>query len=334
MDRRQSVWLVALVLCAALVLLTGGGVTEQALALLEKPGILSFLMYLETGRIITAPLTWEKPPAQELPSVSGQPSKVERPSFQARDAALVDITALCDYPVDKAALLCQPLSWDLTQNGPAVLILHTHATESYTPAGADRYEATAPYRTLEEDQNMLRVGEHLATLLRRQGIQVLHDKTLHDYPNYNGSYNAARRTMEKYLQAYPSIELVLDIHRDAADLEGGAQLTTLATVNGQKSSQLMMVVGTDAGGLRHPQWQKNMALALKLHVLLERNEPGICRPVSFRTERFNQDMSPGAMLIEVGAAGDTLQQALTAAEALAEGITQLARGTATEDSTS
>ena len=77
-----------------------------------------------------------------------------------------------------------------------------------------------------------------------------------------------------------------------------------------------------------------MALALKLHVLLERNDPGICRPISFRTERFNQDMSPGAMLIEVGAAGDTLQQALTAAEALAEGITQLARGTATEDSTS
>ena len=77
-----------------------------------------------------------------------------------------------------------------------------------------------------------------------------------------------------------------------------------------------------------------MALAAKLHAQLEKRFPGICRPISFRTERFNQDLSAGALLIEVGAAGDTLEEALVAVGALAEGIADLALGTITADSTS
>ena len=113
---------------------------------------------------------------------------------------------------------------------------------------------------------------------------------------------------------------MLDLHRDATD-ESAAQLDTSALVNGMESAQLMLVVGT-----RQEDWQSNMALAVKLTALLEKRHPGITRPISFRTQRFNQDLSPGALLVEVGAAGNTRQEALTAAKALADAIIALSKG--------
>ena len=211
---------------------------------------------------------------------------------------------------------------------PSVLIIHSHTTESYTQTQGYTYTPTAAYRTLEESSNMLRVGEVLKAALESRGLQVLHDRTIHDYPSYTDAYMNSRETVKKYLQEYPSICMVIDLHRDAADT-GSGQLTTSATVNGTKSAQLMMVVGTDASGRTHDHWQKNMALAVKLHAHLEQLYPGICRPISFRKERFNQDLSPGAMLIEVGAAGDTLEEALIAANALAEALADLVTANST-----
>ena len=180
---------------------------------------------------------------------------------------------------------------------------------------------------------MVAIGDEVARILEENGIRVLHDRTFHDYPAYTGSYGRARQTIQGYLDKYPTITMVLDIHRDAFVDSSGQQLTTKATVNGKPSAQLMMVVGTDTN-LKHPDWEVNMAIAAKLHVQLEKTYPGICRPISFRSERFNQDMVPGGMLIEVGAAGNTRQEAMTAAGALAEAIAALAKGTATADSTS
>ena len=232
---------------------------------------------------------------------------------------------MCGYQVDLTALLTQGLSWDLTDNGPAVLILHTHATESYTQTGK-QYAESSPYRTLDPDYNMLRIGDAVAEVLESQGIGVIHDRTLHDHPSYTGSYGASRESAVAYLKQYPSIQLILDIHRDALEYSDGTQMHTSASVDGRESSQLMMVVGTDKSGLSHPNWEQNMALAAKLHVQLEKTWPGLMRPINFRTERFNQDLLPGTLLIEVGAAGDSLEQALVAAEALGQGIVALASG--------
>jgi len=121
--------------------------------------------------------------------------------------------------------------------------------------------------------------------------------------------------------------MVLDIHRDAGAGENGYQLSTSATVGGQSSAQVMVVIGTDASGNTHPNWRTNLALALKLTAQLERNHPGVTRPVYLRQERFNMDMTPGSLLVEVGASGDTHEEAILAANALARGILQLARGT-------
>ena len=174
---------------------------------------------------------------------------------------------------------------------------------------------------------MLAVGQRVAELLEEAGICVIHDRTVHDYPSYNGAYNHARKQTEAYLQEYPSIQLILDLHRDAMEDSNGQQISTTVDIDGKTSAQLMMVVGTNAGGLYHPDWEKNMALAAKLHAQLEKTYPGICRPISFRSQRFNQDLSAGAMLIEVGAAGNNRQEALAAAEILAQAILGLSSGT-------
>ena len=172
---------------------------------------------------------------------------------------------------------------------------------------------------------MLSIGKEIARVLEAGGIRVLHDPTLHDDPNYNTAYSAARATIQRYLALYPSIQLVLDIHRDASG-DDNDQMVTSATVGGQKCAQLMLVVGTDAGGNVHPNWQENLALALKLTAVLEQENPGICRPINLRSERFNMDLTLGSLLVEVGAAGNTRQEALIAANALAQAVLALQKG--------
>ena len=227
-----------------------------------------------------------------------------------------------DHRPDLQALLTQKLVWNLRQDAPTVLIVHTHATETYTQ---EEITYSGHYRTLDTEYNMVSLGKELARVLRQGGISVIHDTTLHDHPDYSGAYDATRKTIEGYLQKYPSITMVLDLHRDAAQTTSG-QMVTSATVGGQKSAQLMMVVGTDGYGNYHPDWQENLSVALKLTALLEQTNPGISRPIDLRAERFNMDLRNGSLLVEVGAAGNTHQEAMIAVNALAQSILQLSQG--------
>lgn len=340
-QERQSMRVgLAVIVLAVVMRLCSLGVLDIAADFLTKPEVVSFLLYMETGKVVRVyPAEPETPipeqihtPIQTQPPAQTQPTEAVRPQFDREDASLIEIRNHCGYETDVPAMLVSQLQWDLTKDGPAVLIVHTHATESYTKAEGENYTESSAYRTLDEQYNMISIGDRIAQVLRAGGIEVIHDQTLHDHPSYTAAYGNSRSSIQDYLKKYPSIQVVLDIHRDAADREDG-QLTTAATVDGKASSQLMMVVGTDANGLHHPQWAENMALAIKLTALLEKQWPGLTRPISFRSERFNQDLSKGGMLIEVGAAGDSHEQALTAATALAEGILALCRGTATAGST-
>ena len=168
---------------------------------------------------------------------------------------------------------------------------------------------------------MLSLGARLQERLEALGIEVLRDETLHDYPSYNSAYVSSRKSVQAYLEEYPSLALVLDLHRDAAS--GKQQLRPLAETASGTAARLMLVVGTNAGGRSHPDWQKNCALALRLQTLLERRSPGITRPINLRAQRFNQDLSPGALLIEIGGAGNTHAEALTAVDLLAQAIAEL-----------
>ena len=325
----------AVIVCAIVLRLGSTGFFRPLVELLRQPGAAAVLMFLETGRVTKqagadGPF-WalESPAPEQETTVPAEeetdPPKTEQdaPVFTAADMDYVNMRYVCDYRPDLETLLLQELGWDLWQDAPTVLILHTHTTESYTKTSGENYEESGSYRTLDENYNMLSLGDLLTEKLEAGGLKVLHDRTLHDYPSYNGSYDDARKSIQKYLAEYPSIQLVIDLHRDAADTASG-QLSTSATVNGQESAQLMMFIGTNESGLNHPNWQRNLSLALKLHVLLERENPGLTRPIVLRAQRFNQDSTPWTILVEVGAAGDTHQKAVNAISPLAEAILELA----------
>jgi stage II sporulation protein P len=248
------------------------------------------------------------------------------PVFSAEDGDIAIYDAYGIAP-ELGSLLEQPLTWNLRMKAPSVLILHTHATESYTKTD-ENYRESSAYRTLDENYNMLSIGSRVAEVLSQNGIAVIHDRELHDYPSYDGSYNHARESILFYLEKYPTLELVLDLHRDASgNLQ--EQRRTVVQMEGREYAQLMLVLGTDAAGLSHPNWQENLALGLKLQAVLEGLVPGITRPLNLRSQRFNQDLSSGALLVEVGTAGNSHAEALLAAEILAEAVIALAGGTET-----
>ena len=320
------------VACAILLRLGACGGFGAVVKALSSPEAVSVMLYLETGRVVK-PAQPASPTQSATPQEEGTASQDALPEeepalpvFAAGDASLVAVNSVCGYDTDLPALLQQPLSWNLKQEAPTVLILHTHGTESYTKT--ESYAESSAYRTLDTGYNVVSVGEELKKVLETGGIRVIHDTTMHDYPSYSSSYSHAREQIKKYLAENPSIALVLDIHRDSVENSAGKQVVFTTQSQGQSVAQLMMVVGTDANGLKHPNWSENMSLAVKLHALLEKNCSGICRPISFRSQRFNQDLSTGAMLIEVGSAGNTREQALRAVRILGQAILELSQGTA------
>lgn len=326
MEHRKDFYTIcifALVFCLLLRILSLGGV-----ALFQDPTALSLLVYLQTGRVVRYPAESAPEPDLETTLPPSTQATLPRPqslTLSQRDGLSVQLNDLAGYQPNVEKLLLQPLSWSLRSDMPTVLILHTHATESYTMQPGEFYEEDSDYRTLNASYNMLSVGEELAKVLEAGGISVLHDRTLHDYPSYSGSYDHARATIAKYLEAYPSIVLVIDLHRDALDFDQDPQLTTLATVNGRKSAQLMLVAGTDKN-VPHANWQENLALNVKLTATLEKMHPGITRPIQLRPQRFNLDMTPGSILVEVGANGNTHTEAILAVRILGQAILSMSNG--------
>lgn len=316
----------AAILLAISLRLMGGGIFQPNF----PPKTLSFLLFLQTGRYLSLSNTEGQaatvPSTQPVLTLPQQTvPQPEAPVFSPADLEQMSFNDTVSYGPDLERLLMEPLSW-LQEEPPVILIIHTHATESYTGAPEEVYSEHGAYRSLDPAYNMIAVGEEVARILRAGGVRVIHDKTLHDYPAYNDSYGNARQTVQRYLEAEPGINMVLDIHRDASDGAGGSQLVTTGTVGGQPSSQLMMVVGSDATGNYFPNWQDNLSLALKLTALLEQTDPGLTRPVTLREHRFNMDLTPGSLIVEVGAAGDTHGKALLAANALARAVLTLVGG--------
>ena len=221
-----------------------------------------------------------------------------------------------DYAIDMTSLLQKDSPVALGEQGVQVLIMHTHGTEAYTQSPGHAYVASGEYRTTDSSANMLRVGQEICDILNDRGISAVHSRTLNDYPAYNGSYNRALKDIQAHIQQYPTIQLVIDVHRDAI-ATGNTYYKTAAEVDGQQTAQLMFVTGTDAGGLSHDHWQDNLAFQAQLHDRLNSAYPGIMRPMSIRASRFNQHIRKGSMLVEVGACGNTLEEALAAAQIFA-----------------
>ena len=219
-------------------------------------------------------------------------------------------------PLDVAALASAQLELTLPEEGPQVLIMHTHGSEAYTPDGEDVYTPSGECRTTDQTHSVVRVGEEIAQVLTEMGLSVIHDTELYDYPEYNGSYDRSLAAVETYLERYPTIKVVMDVHRDALIGEDGTIYKPITTINGEKCAQVMLVMGSDAK-YTHPEWQQNLSLAVKIQKEMNTLWPTLARPIGLRENRYNQQLTTGSLLVEVGSHGNTLQEALAAARMFA-----------------
>ena len=257
-----------------------------------------------------------KEPILALPEME---AGVDSPAFAAapEEATVLETTIeggmsiknQTGYFVDAGKLLKSGPGLTLPAGEPQVLIIHTHSSEAYTQAGLDRYQPTDTNRTEDTQFNIVRIGDELADILGQEGLKVIHDRGIYDYPSYTGSYGRSGEAVARYLESYPGIKLVLDVHRDALGSDT-VVYKTMAEEEGVCASQVMLLVGSDDSGLEHPGWQQNMALAIYLQNAAVQRSPTLMRPISLVRERYNQHLSPGALIVEVGSAGNTLQEAL------------------------
>ena len=249
------------------------------------------------------------------------------PALHAADkAATITINNETGYEVDVAACLSAGTAIRADGEGPQVLIFHTHGSESYTPDAAFPYTPTENERTTDTRYNVVRVGDELQKTLEKNGIQSVHIREIFDSPAYSGSYDRSLAAVEQALAEHPSVKVVIDLHRDSILTDDGTAYKTACTIDGTDTAQLMFVVGTDEGGLYHPNWRDNLSYAASLQYALNRAHPGLMRPVNLRTQRFNQHASAGSLLVEVGSSGNTMPEALAAIRLFGETLSQQMTG--------
>lgn len=202
---------------------------------------------------------------------------------------------------------------------PQVLIVHTHTTESYEPYQRSYYDSSYPFRTRDPSCNMIRVGDELAQKLAERGISVLHDGTIHDYPAYTGAYDRSETTIRAALEEYPSIKVIIDLHRDAIASADGSRTAPVAEIDGRNAAQFMIISGCDDGRFGNmPEYLENFRLACLIQQSAEKRYPGLARPILFDYRNYNQHISTGSLLIEVGSHANSLDEAVYTGELLGE----------------
>ncbi len=228
------------------------------------------------------------------------------------------------FDIDLKALLNQNLKFKIEENGePQVLIMHTHTTESYMQKESEYYTQEDQPRSTDNAKNMVKIGSIITQKLNENGIKTLHDTTKHDYPEYTGSYGRSANTVSSYLKKYPSIKIVLDLHRDSVSTDDGkAKLVT--EIGGKKAAQVMLVMGSESGNVKdYPKWRENLSLAVKLQQKIELQYPTLARPILLRSSKYNQNLTTGSLLLEFGTEANTLDEATYSAELVGNALVAL-----------
>ena len=206
---------------------------------------------------------------------------------------------------------------------PAVLIYHTHSTETYELL--DRGYYTKERSSLSEDtkENMIRVGEEICRVLEKNGYKTIHDKTVYD-EEYNGAYNRSFEGVKNILKNNPSIQIVLDVHRGTIYQKDGSRIKTVTEINGKKTAQIQIISGCEDGNVTDfPNWEKNFAFAVKLQKHLADSNSKLARPLLLCSRKYNMNLMPCALQIEIGTDANTLLEAVYSAELFAESLSQL-----------
>ena len=213
-------------------------------------------------------------------------------------------------------------SLSLAENSP-ILLYHTHATEAFEKTESGFFDTEGTWRSTDPDENMIAVGDVLTSVLTEKGFSVIHDGTMHDDPSYKDSYNRSAVTVKNHLSENPGITVCLDLHRDAIEPSETEIIKPTALINGKKAAQIMIISGCDDGTMDMPEYWENLRFAAALADKLEELYPGLCRPVLFDYRKYNMDLSPGLLLIEIGATGNTLEEAKYSAELLGNALFEL-----------
>ena len=218
--------------------------------------------------------------------------------------------------ISKAELEAMAFSARVGTEGPQVLIVHSHGSEAYSMPKGQEYKRSGNYRTKDTNRNVVRIGDEMAAVLSGYGISVIHDRTLHDAVSYNDAYNNSYNSIKRYLEKYPTISFVLDVHRDAIQDSDGQQYK-LVTREDTRVAQCSLVMG-----VAHDAWQDNLQLALAVQHKLNTMSPTLMRPIATRGYRYNQQLCPGSLLVEIGAAGNSLDEAIMGARYFATGFAE------------
>ncbi len=222
-------------------------------------------------------------------------------------------------------LLQSPLGFKIEKNDqPQVLILHTHTTESFMLEERDYYTDTDTARRTDTSLNNALLGKIVSDKLNSVGITTVHDTTLHDYPEYNGSYERAAKTIKSYLKKYPSIKVVIDMHRDAISSGDSDKVKPVTEIGGKKAAQVMLVMGSESGSVTNfPNWKENLKLGVRLQKILEDRYPTLARSLYFCSRRYNENLTTGSMIIEIGTDANTIDEVSYSAQLVSEALCEL-----------
>lgn len=236
-----------------------------------------------------------------------------------RSSGEVTLQNETSYKLDLSKAELPRTEGEIRGTPPTVLVYHTHGTESYSPFGG--YGGSYSFRSEDVTENVVAAGEALCDALREYGVFALHDLNMYDKDDFSLSYSKSRDACEEWMNKYSTLRYIIDIHRDSVK-SGGLAAAAVAVVEGKRAAQIMIVVGTDEKAGRHTGWKTNLANAVKLWKALYAISPSLVRPIYLRSASFNQDISPGALIIEVGSQGNTLEEAEESARLLARAMAE------------
>ena len=207
---------------------------------------------------------------------------------------------------------------------PQVLIMHTHATESFMKKDQGFFYESYHPRSGNDEKNVTAVGASIAQVLEKHGIKTIHDKSHNDEPTHKDYYHRAGKLIKEHLEQNPSIQVVLDIHRDSMGSAESGKIKPTFSYSGEKAAQIMVIAGCDTdGSIGHPNWEKNLRLALRLQKSCETLFPGFTRPMKFDKVKYNMHITPGSLLVEVGSDVNTLEEAIRSGAMLGEAVTKV-----------
>ena len=201
-----------------------------------------------------------------------------------------------------------------SKDQPTVMILHTHGSEAYVDQKGERSE--------DPEHSVVHIGDILTDVLESKGIGVVHCRTIIDKPSYNQSYNRALDIIEAQMKKTPSLKVIIDLHRDSMITSSGTEYKIVSEIDGETCCQMMLVIGTNAGGLNHPNWKKNLNFAANLQKNIVADYPTLMRPINLRKQRFNEHVTTGSMILECGSSANTIEEAEIAIRAFGEKLAQ------------